>query len=134
MQIFRELLNDESGMIMSAEAVMVGTVGVLGATVGLSAVAQSVNDELVEVAYAFRSLDQSYSFEGRNRCGATVAGSSYTQRPVKESIDELCAQIEEANKKHDLEHKQHMQDQRKEEPRKRPESNKKKKNKDKEEN
>ncbi len=64
MNIFTRFLQDERGFVLSAESVLLGTVGVIGASVGLGAVAESVNDELTEVAMAFRSLDQSYKVEG----------------------------------------------------------------------
>ncbi len=93
MRGFRSLLHqlwqDEIGVILSAEAALLGTVGVIGATVGLSTVNKAVNDELTEVASAFRSLDQSYHFEGRHGCGAWTAGSSYRQPCVEESLKEL---------------------------------------------
>ena len=61
MRILSTLWNDEAGVLLSAEAVVVGTVAVVGLTAGLSTVATSVNEELKDVAYAIRSLDQSYS-------------------------------------------------------------------------
>jgi hypothetical protein len=84
---------DEAGYILSAEAVLVGTIGVLGATVGMTAVAQTVNDEMTDVALAFRSLDQSFHIEGSRGCGAWTAGSCFKQRPVEESRAELAADI-----------------------------------------
>lgn len=99
MNIFTRFLQDERGFVLSAEAVLLGTVGVIGATVGLGAVAESVNDELTEVAMAFRSLDQSYKVEGSSRCGAWVAGSQFTQTPVEQSLKELAAEIDAAKAK-----------------------------------
>ena len=103
MNLFTQLLRDEHGFVLSAESVLLGTVGVIGATVGLSAAAKSVNDELTEVAMAFRSLDQSYHFEGASGCGASTAGSCYVQPPVEESLKALAAEIEEA-KTHEKKH------------------------------
>ena len=94
MNLFMRLLRDEHGFVLSAESMLLGTVGVIGATVGLSAVAQSVNDELTDVAMAFRSIDQSFHYEGASGCGACVAGSSYTQRSVEESQKHLRDEIE----------------------------------------
>ncbi len=94
MNLFMQLLRDECGFVLSAESVLLGTVGVIGATVGISAVARSVNDELTDVAMAIRSLDQSYRIEGISGCGACVAGSCYEQRPVKESLRELREEVE----------------------------------------
>ncbi len=96
MNLFTQLLRDEHGFVLSAEMALLGTVGVIGAAVGMSAVAKSVNDELTEVAMAFRSLDQSYQIAGASGCGACTAGSCYTQPPVEESLRKLSAEIEEA--------------------------------------
>ena len=96
MNLFMQLLRDEHGFVLSAEMALLGTVGVIGATVGLSAVAKSVNDELTDVAMAFRSLDQSYCFEGASGCGSYTAGSSYQQAPVEQSLRELREEIEKA--------------------------------------
>lgn len=95
MQLWQALFNDQAGFVLSSEAVLVGTVGVLGATVGLSVAADSIHDELTEVALAIRSLDQSYSYEGI-RCGtAWTAGSAYQQPPVAESQAQIRARIEQ---------------------------------------
>jgi hypothetical protein len=91
MRIANVLWRDESGLILSAEAVMVGTVGVLGAVVGLNMTTTAVNDELKEFAFAIRSLDQSYGFAGHRSCGAWSAGSYYQQQDVQVSLQELCA-------------------------------------------
>jgi hypothetical protein len=78
--------------------VTLGTLGVVGATVGLSAVARSANSELEEMAFALRSLDQSYSIQGMTTANAKTAGSSYTQKPVEEAHAELRKQIERDRK------------------------------------
>jgi hypothetical protein len=89
MKMLRALWRDEAGAVLSAEMVMVGTLGVIGASVGLAAVSKSVNDELTELALAFRSLDQSYCVEGQEGCCAWTAGSCFRQRPVEESLADL---------------------------------------------
>ncbi|WP_437185604.1 hypothetical protein SH668x_002715 [Planctomicrobium sp. SH668] len=96
MSLFSALLSDEAGMILSAEAAFLGTVGVVGATVGLSAIAHSINGELEDVAYSIRSLDQSFAFEGQRSAHAWTAGSNFTQEPVEVSRERLRQQIEEA--------------------------------------
>jgi hypothetical protein len=98
MRLFRKLWQDELGVILSAEAVVVGTVAVVGLTTGLTVVARSVNEELQDVAFAIRSLDQSYSIPALESCGARTAGSSFTQEPVQKSLDELCEVIRKAEK------------------------------------
>ena len=98
MRLFSKLWRDESGVLLSAEAVVVGTVAVVGLTTGLTVVAKSVNEELQDVAFAIRSLDQSYSIPAQEGCGARTAGSSFTQEPVKKSLQELCEVIDKAEK------------------------------------
>ncbi|MFG0334948.1 MAG: hypothetical protein ACF8TS_16450 [Maioricimonas sp. JB049] len=95
MQTLRELWRDECGAVLSAEVVLLGTLGVIGATVGLSALSKSVNDELTELAFAIRSLDQSYCYEGRTGCRSWTAGSCYIQPPVEESLAELGVYVDE---------------------------------------
>ncbi len=90
MGIFRELWSDEAGVIMSAEAVVLGTVGVVGLTAGLSVAAKAVNSELQDLGFAIRSLDQSYEIPASYSCGAYTAGSSFKQEPVEESLAILC--------------------------------------------
>ncbi len=96
MNLLLQLLRDEYGFVLSAESVLLGTVGVIGATVGLSAASKSVNDELTDVAMAFRSLDQSYCVEGASGCGSYTAGSSFAQVPVEQSLKELREEIEKS--------------------------------------
>jgi len=105
MRILKELYRDECGMVLSAEAVLIGTVGVIGASVGLSAVATSVNEELTDVACAFRSLDQSFEFQGQKRCGAETAGSSYKQPDARKSIEKLKSHCDEGHRHHEAESK-----------------------------
>lgn len=90
MSIFSELWSDEAGVIMSAEAVVLGTVGVVGLTAGLSIAAKAVNSELQDLGFAIRSLDQSYEIPATYGCGAYTAGSSFKQEPVEESLAILC--------------------------------------------
>ncbi len=90
MRILSELWHDEAGVILSAEAVVLGTVGVVGLTTGLSMVSKSVNSELQDLAFAMRSLDQSYEIPAQRGCGAYTAGSCFRQEPVEESLAILC--------------------------------------------
>ncbi|QDT33475.1 hypothetical protein [Thalassoglobus polymorphus] len=89
MRIFKQLLQDEFGAILSAEAVVIGTIAVIGVSVGLNAASKSVNAELFEFASAIRHLDQSYSVSKVEIDGDWTAGSAYTQPDVKKSMKEL---------------------------------------------
>ena len=91
MQLVKDLWRDEHGLILSAEAVTIGTVGILGAVVGLNMASTAVDEELKEFAFAIRSLDQSYGFVGHQSCRAWSAGSSYRQQDVQISLNDLCA-------------------------------------------
>ena len=66
--MLKNLMNDEAGVILSAEMVLVLTICVLGVIVGLSHVVMAVNQELSDVAQAIGSLNQSYSFTGFTCC------------------------------------------------------------------
>ncbi|GAB4149400.1 MAG: hypothetical protein Tsb009_23700 [Planctomycetaceae bacterium] len=80
-KLFRMLKSDESGMILSAELVLVITIGVLGMIVGINSVASSINGEMNDISSAFGAIDQSYSYQGMTKVGhATVVGSGYWDR------------------------------------------------------
>ncbi len=72
-----QLINDENGFIVSAELILVGTIAVLAMVVGLSEVAQAVNQELEDVASAFGSANQTYSYAGLDSKKAEWAGSRF---------------------------------------------------------
>lgn len=62
--MLRQILNDESGFIVSAELVLVATILVIGMIVGLSEVQHAVVQELNDVGDAIGALNQSYSYSG----------------------------------------------------------------------
>ncbi len=62
--MLKTLLNDEAGIIISAELVLVLTIAVLAMIVGLSEVAVAVNTELNDVSNAIGALNQSYCVTG----------------------------------------------------------------------
>lgn len=86
-----KLASDENGFIITAELVLVLTIGVLGMVVGLTAIRDSVVNELNDLAHAFGSVNQSYSVTGlrKNRwCDevhAWVAGFGF--RDVSDECD-----------------------------------------------
>jgi hypothetical protein len=92
MNLWKQLWNDETGAVLTAEVVMVGTVAVLGSIVGLNAATTAVDEELKEFAGAIRSLDQSYGYLGHQSCRAWSAGSYYRQQDVQVSLQELCGE------------------------------------------
>ena len=62
--MMRTLWHDEAGFVLSAELVLVLTLGVLSMVVGLNAVAKAINQELFDLASAFGAISQSYFVTG----------------------------------------------------------------------
>lgn len=75
--LLNKLIHDEAGFIVSAELVMIATLGVLAMAVGLSEVAWNINNELQDVGRAFGSMNQSFSAYGQTGNHGTNGGSSY---------------------------------------------------------
>ena len=72
-----KLMNDEAGFIVSAELVLIATVGVLAMVVGLSEVALNINNELEDVASAFGSVNQSFMSRGSRGHGGRSEGGRF---------------------------------------------------------
>lgn len=64
MKLVRKLWNDEAGFIISAELVLVLTIGVLAMVVGLTAVRDAVAHEMNDIAHAIGAVSQSYKVTG----------------------------------------------------------------------
>ena len=71
------LIHDEAGFIVSAELMLVATIGVLAMVVGLSEIALNVNNELEDVASAFGSINQTFVVKGILGHGGYVSGTEY---------------------------------------------------------
>lgn len=78
----KALWNDQNGFVVSAELVLVMTIGVLAMLVGLHSVSKSITQELNDVASAFGAIDQSYCYAGlkKKKHHADVAGSGFSDR------------------------------------------------------
>lgn len=61
---FKNLWNDEAGVILSAELVLVGTILVLGMIVGMVELQCAVVAELSDLSSAFGNFSQSYETSG----------------------------------------------------------------------
>ena len=83
LNLLKSLRQDEHGVILSAEIVIIGSLLVVGLITGVSCLQRSVDGELRDVGNAIGSLDQSFAFAGHykpptnGRCCAWTAGSSY---------------------------------------------------------
>lgn len=84
LNLLKALRQDEHGVILSTEIVIVGSLLVIGLITGLACLQKSVNGELQDLAGAIGALDQSYSYSSfrkagtMGRCCAYTAGSSYS--------------------------------------------------------
>ena len=79
MKILKALYNDENGFVVSAELVLVLTIGVLSMIVGLHAVTKSITQELNDVSSAFGAIDQSYQYRGLVKSRhAAMTGSGFS--------------------------------------------------------
>lgn len=75
--IITNLLHDEAGFIVSAELVLVATIGVLSLVVGLSEVAFNINQELEDVGSAIGSINQTYQYNGVAGSKGQSSGSAF---------------------------------------------------------
>lgn len=62
--MIKSLWNDEAGVILSAELVLIATILVLGMIVGLVELQTAVVTELGDLATSFGALDQSFNTSG----------------------------------------------------------------------
>ena len=76
--LLSQLMADEAGFIVSAELVLIATILVLGMVVGLSEVANGINQELEDVGSAFGRVNQSYYFAGFTGHKGTIDGSQFS--------------------------------------------------------
>jgi len=76
--MLKRLWNEEIGAIVSAEIMLVATILVIGAIVGLKSVRDSVVTELADVAQAIGNVNQSYSYSGASGHHTFTAGASFT--------------------------------------------------------
>lgn len=85
--MLKTLWNDEAGVILSAELVLIGTILVIGMIVGLVELQCSVVDELNDLGDAIGNLDQSYitsgivSFKESDQIKAATAGARFRDFP-----------------------------------------------------
>lgn len=64
MKTLQQLRHDENGFIISAELVLVMTIGVLAMVVGLTAIRDSVVHEMNDISHAIGAVSQSYGTNG----------------------------------------------------------------------
>jgi hypothetical protein len=83
LNLLKALRQDEHGVILSTEIVIIGSLLVIGLITGLTCLQKAVNGELRDLAGAIGALDQTYSFSAHRKdgyagqCCAYTAGSSF---------------------------------------------------------
>ena len=106
--MLKTLWNDESGVILSAELVLISTILVLGMVVGLVELQCSIVAELSDLSSAFGNLSQSYnisgfaSSKGANQFKARTSGARYTDNPdtcdCDTNLSIVCTDLGEVQK------------------------------------
>ena len=88
---FYRLWNEDSGFVVSAELVLIATIVVLALVVGLSVVRTSITSELVDVANAFGSANQSFHFSAKD---GSSGGSFHDDRDNSHELKLIGPQSE----------------------------------------
>jgi Flp pilus assembly pilin Flp len=92
---------EETGAILSAELTLIITLVVIGTVVGLGKLRVAVNSELVDLANAIGSLNQSFTVPALDicSCNAFQAGSGFLDEPDECDCDtlDLCGQVKDHN-------------------------------------
>ena len=78
--VINRFWNEQDGAIVSAEIMLVATILVIGAIVGLKSVRDSVVTELGDVAQAFANINQSYCYSGTSGHDAFTGGGHFADR------------------------------------------------------
>lgn len=61
--LFKKLLDDEQGFVVTSELILISTIVCLSMVVGLSEVSHAVNGELLDVANAYSRLNQGRRYQ-----------------------------------------------------------------------
>lgn len=72
MNLMRQLWQDEAGVIVSTEIILVLMILVFGLIAGMVSLRDAVTQELGDTGVMVNKLDQSYSFSGNQNTAATV--------------------------------------------------------------
>ena len=85
--MLNQLWNDEAGLVISAELVLVMTIAVLATIVGLSEVAVAVNTEINDVSNAIGAMGQTFAHTGFLGFGGKLTSVSFGSRYVDTADD-----------------------------------------------
>jgi hypothetical protein len=76
--MFQGFLRSEDGFLLSSEALLIGTIAVLGLLVGLVSVRDAVVQELGDFSQAIGLLQQDYSYTGVQDTSGTTQGGLFS--------------------------------------------------------
>lgn len=71
--MFRKLMNDEAGFIISAELMLIISLGFTAAAVGAAAIRDALVNEMNDVSHAIGAVDQTFKVTGFHKEKATGA-------------------------------------------------------------
>ena len=86
--MIKTLWNDEAGVILSAELVLVGTILVVGMIVGLTELSFNVNEELEDIGSAIGGINQTYYYTLASGHKGEAVGSTYLD--FEDECDNAC--------------------------------------------
>jgi hypothetical protein len=99
LRLAKQFWSDQAGFIVSAELVLISTVGVIGLVTGLTCLRNAVNDELSDVACAISSLDQSYCYTGfhsyKDKCRCMTKARTAGSTNVRTTYEEELVQVDD---------------------------------------
>ncbi len=94
--MFRNFVRSEEGFILSTEAVLIGTITVLGMIVGLAEIRNNVVQELGDYSQAVAQLSQDYSYSSVSDTNVPSGIFSYGS-VFSDTTDTQVAQATDAN-------------------------------------
>lgn len=92
--LLQRLLDDEAGFIVSAEIVIILTIGVIGMVVGLASIQHALLGEFADLGLAFQALNQSYStptYRGCMKWGGWGGRTSWVSGSAFYDVYDGCA-------------------------------------------
>ena len=63
LRLFKQLLDDEQGVVITTELIMIATIVTLAMVVGLTEVSHAVTGELIDVANSYNSMNQGRRYQ-----------------------------------------------------------------------
>ena len=93
MKVLQRLWSEDTGFIISTEAIIILTMLICAAVVGWQSIRVALVAELADIGDAIAALDQSYSFSGFTGHAATCSGSFFSDnRDFCDDVD--CIQVD----------------------------------------